>query len=90
MIELSKSTRVAYESLDYKEKKYFTKLYESMKKNPDLILKTGHAKKLPNIENTYILKLSNQFRAIVKICGEKVEILEIVNRNNLKKIFGSI
>jgi len=87
MIELTKSSRIAYESLNDTDKKFFTGLYDTEKKAPDMLLKSFNAKQLPEIDNTYILKISNKLRAIVQISNGKTTILEIVTHNNLQNIF---
>ncbi len=86
MIELTKSSRVAYESLKSPDKENFMRLYKS-DDDLDLILRCYGARKLPDIENTYILNLSDQIRAIVKILGDKIIVLEIVKSETLKQIF---
>ncbi|MCP4353481.1 MAG: hypothetical protein GY795_49155 [Desulfobacterales bacterium] len=53
----------------------------------DMILRCYGVRKLPGIENTYILNLSDQLRAIVKILGDKIIVLEIVKSETLKQIF---
>jgi hypothetical protein len=70
MIQLTKSSRVAFEALGNNEKKDFMGLYRH-EDNPEILLDSYKAVKLPNIEKTYMLRLSDQLRAISKNLGRE-------------------
>lgn len=90
MIELTKSARVALEALHDKDKKKFIKIYKQ-EDLPISLLKLYNAKKLPLIDKTYLLRLSKQLRAIVRLSEDNnLIILEIVKHDNLKRIFSPI
>jgi len=89
MIELTKSSRVAYEALSDRDKKRLMVFYHQIETEPNTLWKLYQAKKLPNIDNTYLLKLSEQLRAIVRIEGNKIIILEVVKHETLQRLFSS-
>jgi len=89
MIELTKSSRVAYEALPERDKKQFMGLYHQIENDPKTLWQLYQAKKLPNIDNTYLLKVSEQFRAIVHIEDNKIIILEVVKHDTLQRLFFS-
>lgn len=89
MIQLTKSSRIAFEALGNNDKEKFMGLYRR-EENPEVLLNSYKAKKLPEIDDTYILKLSDQLRAIAKISEGKLIILEVVKHNTLQRIFSSL
>ncbi len=90
MIELTKSSRVAYEALQKKDKKQFMGLYHQIENDPQALWNLYQAKKLPNIDNTYLLKVSEQLRAIVNIKENEIVILELVKHDTLQRLFSSV
>ncbi|MDM8524339.1 hypothetical protein QUF80_13295 [Desulfococcaceae bacterium HSG8] len=91
MIELTKSSRVAYESLNKTEKENFMRLYDHRREDePDMILSSYAAIKLPDMENIYLLKISDHLRAIIRISEDKIFVLEIVRNDSLRQIFSSL
>ncbi len=88
MIELTKSSKIAYETLQERDKKQFMRLYYQVENDPQTLWKLYQAEKLPNIENTYLLKVSDQLRAIVNVNENEIIILELVKHNILQRLFG--
>jgi len=89
MIELTKSSRVAYEALKERDKKLFMRLYHQIENDPQTLWKLYQAKKLPNIDNTYLLRVSEQLRAIVNVNENQIIILEVVKHDTLQRLFSS-
>ena len=88
MIELTKSSKVAIDALPERDKKQFMGLYHQIETDPKTLWKLYQAKKLPNIDNTYLLKVSEQLR-IVLMENNKIIILEVVKHDTLQRLFSS-
>ncbi|MGK7924219.1 MAG: hypothetical protein AB4290_03020 [Spirulina sp.] len=91
LIQFTKSSRVAYESLDNTDKEKVKKLSTCLQNDLQSIL--SESKKLIDLENTYLVKLSPKFRAIIRVKEEIITILEIVNYHayhSLQQMFISL
>jgi hypothetical protein len=89
MIELTKSSRIAFEALQEKDKKKLIRLYHHFENEPETFFKSYKAKQLPRFDNTYVLNISAQLRAIAKFLEGKLIILEVVKHDTIKKMFSS-
>jgi hypothetical protein len=65
------------------------RLYHQIENDPQTLWKLYQAKKLPNIDNTYLLRVSEQLRAIVNVNEDKIIILEVVKHDTLQRLFSS-
>lgn len=87
---ISKSARIALKTLRDIDREKLSKLLEEIQASPPTIHHLYKAKKLPGIQDTFLLQISHQLRAIIVIQDDKIQLLEIVKHDSLKRVFSSL